>query len=328
MDLQTMYPAANSVIVQTSAEVPASADEIAVTDASVFPTAPNFATIGTDNNAEVILYQGVDIGNNKLTGCLRGRSYTVARNWGVGSYIYHSWTASNANAIMGNVRSIGAGVTDGSALPSNLVKTDANGTIKNLFITPNAAGAFSNGIGLGSSDINDGFSLVTDDTHATGYLRVRSSAQEKYCQIGIGTDGTTAIGTKSGTGTWVNKQIWNGFNFPVEKGTWVPKADNITSIYTASYARQGKVVHFEGNIGIKAISSASQFAITGLPFNCAVGAYSNIYFSYYAGITGVLAGVITAGASGIGITKNGQWITYNDVAVNTQLMFQGVLFID
>lgn len=103
MAMQDMYPAANTIIVQLLEDITAAVDEITVTDASAFPAAPNFATIGTDNNAEVIVYQGIDLGNNKLTGCLRGQSYTVARAWATGAFIYHSWTAQLANNMMANI---------------------------------------------------------------------------------------------------------------------------------------------------------------------------------------------------------------------------------
>lgn len=137
MALQTMYPAANSLLVQLTEDISAGVDEITVTDASVFPPAPNFATIGTDNDAEVVVYQGIDLGNNKLTGCLRGQSDTVAKGWTVGAFVYHSWTAANANAMMDNISGLdgakaekdhkhGTGDITSGTLPINRGGTGAN----------------------------------------------------------------------------------------------------------------------------------------------------------------------------------------------------------
>lgn len=101
--MQTMYKAANSITVQLTADVETADQVLQVTDASVFPPAPNYVTIGTENNAEVIIYNGIDIAANKLTGCLRGKSGTAAAVWPAGSSVYHSWTSDNANAIMDNI---------------------------------------------------------------------------------------------------------------------------------------------------------------------------------------------------------------------------------
>lgn len=124
MALENMYPASNTLVVQLIADISASAQEIAVTDATAFPAAPNFATIGTDNSAEVILYQGIDVGNNALTGCLRGQSETSPQTWGTGAFIYHSFTSTNANAIMNNIRA------NNTALGTHNVDADAHNDIR------------------------------------------------------------------------------------------------------------------------------------------------------------------------------------------------------
>lgn len=107
-DLQTMYPAGQSIIVQTTADISASEQTIPVTDGSVFPAGPNFATLGTDNGYEVIIYTAVDAANNQLTGCLRGQPGTPAKAWTTGAFVYHAWTALNANAMIANITNINA----------------------------------------------------------------------------------------------------------------------------------------------------------------------------------------------------------------------------
>lgn len=103
MALQTMYPAGNSQSTQLVQDISAGVQSIAVADVSVFPAAPNYATIGIENSAEVILYTGIESAGNRLTGIERGKSGTIAKSWQIGAEIYHSWTSDNANAIMGNI---------------------------------------------------------------------------------------------------------------------------------------------------------------------------------------------------------------------------------
>ena len=109
MSLLDMHPAHNSKTTQVSEYIPASADVIPVSDLDFFPEPPNYATIGVDNDAEVILYTGKDESINSLTGCLRGQSDTVAKYWDEGAQIYHSWTSELMNNIIGNVGSISQG---------------------------------------------------------------------------------------------------------------------------------------------------------------------------------------------------------------------------
>ena len=69
--METMYNAKiNSPLTTLSSDIDSTATTIPVTDISVFPNAPNLATIGTGNNAETILY--TDKSGSSLVGVTRG----------------------------------------------------------------------------------------------------------------------------------------------------------------------------------------------------------------------------------------------------------------
>lgn len=65
---------------------------IKVSDVSVFPDAPNYATIGTDENGETIIYTAKT--ENSLSGCRRGVEGT-AKAWSVGELIARNFTAAD-----------------------------------------------------------------------------------------------------------------------------------------------------------------------------------------------------------------------------------------
>jgi len=105
-----MYPAANTLMEQVTADISATEQVIPVTDLTAFPDGPNYVTIGTENDAEVILYSGKNAALSSLTGCLRGQSGTVAHTWDTGEYIYHSFTSSSYNAFKDNIKGLDARV--------------------------------------------------------------------------------------------------------------------------------------------------------------------------------------------------------------------------
>lgn len=77
---------------------------IPVLDVSVFPDAPNYATIaGIDGNGETIMYTAKT--SNSLSGCTRGVE-GVAQRWESGEVISRNWTAKDHNAIIENLRTL------------------------------------------------------------------------------------------------------------------------------------------------------------------------------------------------------------------------------
>ena len=102
MALTTMYEGMNnSPQTNISAAITASDTVIPVSSVSVFPTAPNLATLGTDENAEVIRYNGID--GNTLTGCERGFGGSTASPWPKDTVISRQITKYDLDTLRQNV---------------------------------------------------------------------------------------------------------------------------------------------------------------------------------------------------------------------------------
>lgn len=105
---QTMYAGVNNSPQTTiTAEVTASAQEIPVLSVAGFPAAPNLATIGTDENAEVIRYNGIS--GSSLTGCERGFHGTTAKVWPADTLIYRAFSLYDYEALRSNVTQLDSG---------------------------------------------------------------------------------------------------------------------------------------------------------------------------------------------------------------------------
>ena len=78
---------------------------IPVTDVSLFPEAPNYATIGTDEDGETILYAAKTDG--ALSGCIRGVEGT-AKAWRAGETIARNFTYMDLEALQRNIRELNA----------------------------------------------------------------------------------------------------------------------------------------------------------------------------------------------------------------------------
>lgn len=120
MPLKPMYPANNPVTVQLAQDLSSTDALIPVTDVSLFPAPPNFVTIGTEQNAETILYTGLDLEGGRLTGCQRGRFGTLSADWPAGEFIYHAWSPDNANILMENILTL----ADEKASAQELLRLD------------------------------------------------------------------------------------------------------------------------------------------------------------------------------------------------------------
>lgn len=73
---------------------------IKVSDVSAFPDAPNYATIGTDEDGETILYTAKTA--TALSGCTRGVEGT-AKAWTAGELIGRNFTAADHAAMIENI---------------------------------------------------------------------------------------------------------------------------------------------------------------------------------------------------------------------------------
>lgn len=107
MAMQTMYPAVNNSVPTTLAgAVTAAGTTMDLAAGSVLPEGPNLATLGTDDNAEVICY--AQRSGNRLTGCVRGFGGTEAQIWPVGTAVCRAFTAYDHDAFCGNIRALAA----------------------------------------------------------------------------------------------------------------------------------------------------------------------------------------------------------------------------
>lgn len=99
-----MYPGIdNSPKTTLTATITASDTSIAVADAAKLPAGPNLATLGTGDNAEVVLY--ASISNNTLTDCIRGVGGT-ARIWAEGTQVYRAYTNKDHQSFIDNIKDL------------------------------------------------------------------------------------------------------------------------------------------------------------------------------------------------------------------------------
>lgn len=109
---------------------------IKVTDISVFPDAPNLATIGTDEEGETILYAAKTA--DALSGCVRGVEGT-ARAWSAGELIGRNWTAKDHNDLISAVLAALAAASEARTAADNAQTAAGN--------AQNAAAAVSTALG-------------------------------------------------------------------------------------------------------------------------------------------------------------------------------------
>ena len=120
VSLTTMYaPQNNGPHTALAETINAAQTDITVVDASVLPDAPNLLTIGTGEDAELVLMSAKT--GNILT-VTRGYNGTVAKSWEADEWVYRAITAQDVSALQANVNAINTGKVDaesGKGLSSN-----------------------------------------------------------------------------------------------------------------------------------------------------------------------------------------------------------------
>ncbi len=100
--METMYKGiSNSPQTVLAESITAEAAAIPVENINVFPEAPNLATIGSGDSAEVIRYNGIE--GSRLTGCERGFSGTTAGAWDAGTQAYRAYTVYDHDTFKANI---------------------------------------------------------------------------------------------------------------------------------------------------------------------------------------------------------------------------------
>lgn len=151
---------------------------ITVEDPSVFPPAPNFATIGTDENAETIFYNAIS--SNELQNVERAKEGT-AKSWGAGEIISRNFSNVDVVAFANNISKIANFLNNhGNLFEYRKVSTNYN--IGKLVQIPNIDDyIYLECVESGTSSLNDITvtsigQLITDGTCKWLSLDIRDSA--------------------------------------------------------------------------------------------------------------------------------------------------------
>lgn len=100
----TYYPAqVNSPQADVVSAIDTAATTISVSNISMFPAAPNLATLGVTTGAETILYTGIS--GDDLTGCTRGFQGTASA-WPALTKIARYFTAYDHDTVNSNVETL------------------------------------------------------------------------------------------------------------------------------------------------------------------------------------------------------------------------------
>jgi len=108
----------NTPQTKLTANISATATTIPVEKVSSLPPAPNIATIGTEENAELVLYNGIS--GNSLTGCIRGFGGTLAQIWLENEPVYRAFTSVDHERIIQNIQDLHAFASDTAASLPNI----------------------------------------------------------------------------------------------------------------------------------------------------------------------------------------------------------------
>ena len=100
--MKTMYKGVNnSPETVLTANIAADATTIPLQSISGLPAAPNLVTIGTDDDAEVVLY--TTISGQSLVGCTRGFGGTEAKAWQSGETVARCYTKYDHDTFIENI---------------------------------------------------------------------------------------------------------------------------------------------------------------------------------------------------------------------------------
>lgn len=240
---------------------------LTVEDASVFPNAPNYATIGTDENAETIFYNSIS--SNELQNVERGKEGT-AKSWSAGEIISRNFSNVDVVAFSNNITMI-ANFLNSHGNLFEYRKKSTNYTVGKLVQIPNAQnyiylecveGGTSSGSDITVTGIGQ---LITDGTCKWLSLDIRDSAP-------VGTIKQDII-TRDGY-LLLNGQIVNVADYPRLVNFLI--ANNLLNSYTASpdttkfyYGDQDnltlKLPNFEGLFVESSASNTLDGVSAGLP---------------------------------------------------------------
>lgn len=104
--MAVMYaPQNNSPKTQLTDDINSSAGTMTVSDASVLPDTPNVLTLGTGEDAELVLATNI---TGNIVSITRGFNGTTAKAWPKDTYTYRAITAQDISALQANIVAIQA----------------------------------------------------------------------------------------------------------------------------------------------------------------------------------------------------------------------------
>lgn len=225
-----------------SAAVGAADAVIPVEDVSAFPPAPSYATIGTDEGAETVLYTALT--ENALSGCTRGVEGT-AKAWAAGEAVARNFTAADHGALVGNIEELVAGMSqkadliDGKVSPAQLPASEVP------VVTTKGDGAAYTATVPGITQLALGMLLIVIP-HTTSTTKAVTLNVNDMGPVTISR--RTSAGTSAGNSGLVN--IWLTEGLPLllmYDGTyWIaiglarPSATDLTSVVPISKGGTGK----------------------------------------------------------------------------------------
>lgn len=128
MAQKTMYPAINNSPVTSMIDaISAVAVSINLESTSFLPDPPNIATLGTGDEAELILYTTKSASN--IGGISRGFNGTIAKAWPIGTSVYRAFTAYDHDAFKANIEHLQQNKLDpvSGATNNNFAALNADG---------------------------------------------------------------------------------------------------------------------------------------------------------------------------------------------------------
>ncbi len=306
MAYKTMYPAINNSPVTTlTVAITASDTSIAVDDVSAFPTAPNIVTIGTDENAELVLYTGIS--GSKLTGCTRGFNGTKATTWAAETKIYRAFTAYDHDTFKANIEELqktAATADELSQLKVELKNVSAHQNVLignesgNPISTSDAFAAPLCGLHIYGRSRQDGTPSADNPVEiggagADGTLQVKITGAnlldfEKAASENANAEFTFENGIL--TVKALNKQGWAGIFIPLPdecagkqiffRSTIDSNPNGLKSLIQMRYSLNGKTVYFSSTSILKIPEGASDIRYNVMARNENTAAEGTITVQY------------------------------------------------
>ena len=216
--------------------ISASASVIPVSDVSVFPEAPNYATIGgNDGEGETILYTAKT--SSALSGCIRGVEGT-AKRWDSGEIISRNWTAKDHNVLIANLKALEQLLTNiQEGIPTSLADLTDDSTHRLVTDTEKSTWNRKSNFSGAYDDLTgkpDLFSGDYDDLSGKPTIPTRLSQ--------LSEDATHRVVTDTEKETWNNKSNFDGnYNNLTNKPSIPTVSSSVSSSSTTTAASSSAV---------------------------------------------------------------------------------------